>query len=163
MAEGGPQVIAAASTVRLRGTRYDKCSCGALKRTVAKMCRSCRADVVRTPISDRFWPRVDRRSANECWLWLGNSNGKYGIVFVRKVDGAPTWVYAHRLSWELEHGPIPTGSHIDHLCSQKLCVNPTHLEAVSPRENLRRYYERTPSNGTRARGPEPTHNAGGTK
>ena len=69
-----------------------------------------------------------------CWLWVGaNSNG-YGKVNVG--DGKIRW--AHRVSYEMEKGKIPFGKHIDHLCKNKICINPKHLEAVTQTENNRR-------------------------
>src|SRR6202035_217120 len=47
-------------------------------------------------------------------------------------------VGAHRLYWEQEHGEIPQGRHIDHLCRVPACVNPAHMEVVTPAENIRR-------------------------
>jgi hypothetical protein len=46
--------------------------------------------------------------------------------------------YAHRVLYRLVNGPIPIGAEIDHLCRNRSCVNPDHLEAVSHRENLMR-------------------------
>lgn len=43
--------------------------------------------------------------------------------------------YAHRFAYELHHGPIPDGLHIDHLCRVRACCNPDHLEVVTPSEN----------------------------
>lgn len=65
-----------------------------------------------------------------CWTWTGafNPNG-YGI-FNR--------TYAHRYSYELHRGPIPAGLHIDHLCRNRMCVNPDHLEPVDNRTNILR-------------------------
>ena len=47
-------------------------------------------------------------------------------------------VYAHRVAYEIIKGKIPDGLDLDHLCRNKVCVNPDHLEAVTRRENLMR-------------------------
>jgi len=46
--------------------------------------------------------------------------------------------YAHRVSYRQEVGPVPEGLELDHLCEQKSCVNPDHLEPVTHQENMRR-------------------------
>lgn len=80
----------------------------------------------------RFWSKVDKTGC--CWSWTAALRG----------DGYPTFwsngrqVGAHRLSYEMEHGPIPSGMQIDHRCSNRACVNPDHLEPVTADENLRR-------------------------
>lgn len=81
---------------------------------------------------NRFLAKV--RKTDSCWLWTGNlkSTGYAGLT----VKGVPT--YAHRFSYELVNGLIPSGLFIDHLCRVKHCVNPSHLEAVTPRTNVRR-------------------------
>jgi hypothetical protein len=86
----------------------------------------------------RFWRKVDRRGSSECWPWLADKHGPgYGKF---KVGGRR--VLAHRFAYELVVGPIPEGFEIDHVrargCIQTDCVNPAHLEAVTPRVNNHR-------------------------
>ena len=81
---------------------------------------------------ERFWARVVRDG--ECWIWTGQEHSHgYGMFQVDRKR-----VYAHRFSYELHIGPIPVGLQIDHLCRRPPCVNPDHLEAVTPRTNTRR-------------------------
>lgn len=86
----------------------------------------------------RFWSKVDRRGDDECWPWLGTvlANG-YGQF---KIAGGS--VPSHRYSYELNVGPIPDGLAIDHVwafgCRRTDCVNPSHMEPVTPRENVMR-------------------------
>lgn len=82
-----------------------------------------------------FWRRVDRGGPNECWRWLGSKTGPGYGTFYR--DHKRNF-NAHRFSYELVHGPIPEGLHIDHLCRNPWCVNPAHLEPVTPWENTMR-------------------------
>lgn len=89
----------------------------------------------RTPVEQRFWGKVDRRGPGECWLWLASKTGSgYGQI---GVDGSRA-LMAHRVAYELLVGPIPAGLHLDHLCRVPACVNPAHLEPVTPYENARR-------------------------
>jgi hypothetical protein len=71
-------------------------------------------------------------AGSDCWEWEGSkrSNG-YGRF------GAPTKL-AHRMSYEFFIGPIPDGMQLDHLCRNRGCINPWHLEPVSCRTNLLR-------------------------
>jgi hypothetical protein len=76
--------------------------------------------------------RVDKTDG--CWLWTGRlTPDGYGIFDVKT-----TTVRAHRFAYELHVGPIPPGLEIDHLCRVRHCVNPDHLEAVTPQVNTLR-------------------------
>ena len=74
-------------------------------------------------LEERFWDKVDKRRADDCWLWLGFTNGAgYGMIRVGKISRA-----AYRVSWEIANEPIPEGRIILHSCGNPLCVNPSHL------------------------------------
>ena len=69
-----------------------------------------------------------------CWTWQAAQTGKgYGGTWFRGKR-----YRAHRLLYELLRGPIPAGMTIDHLCRNRLCVNPEHCEIVTMRENTLR-------------------------
>lgn len=85
-------------------------------------------------LESRFWAKVDRNNDGECWRWVASLNSAgYGQIY---RDGRPD--RAHRVAYELLVGPIPEGLHIDHLCRNRWCVNPVHLEPVTLAENNRR-------------------------
>ena len=70
-----------------------------------------------------------------CILWIGHTTPEgYGIIAMGKGKKA----YAHRAAYEAQHGAIPHGLTIDHLCKTPSCINAAHLEAVTLRENMRR-------------------------
>lgn len=80
--------------------------------------------------SNDFWSRVDMPDIDACWLWRGYVN--------REGYGRLGDFYVHRIAFVLNGGVIPDGHTIDHVCRNRLCVNPAHLEPVSVSENVRR-------------------------
>jgi len=80
---------------------------------------------------------------NGCWLWTAGRSGPPG--FPEHAYGR-YWAtlkprrcqIAHRFAYEFARGPIPEGFEVDHLCDNKLCVNPAHLELVTHQQNCKR-------------------------
>lgn len=86
----------------------------------------------------RFWSRVKRGSAHECWDWpgTGGPNG-YGVFRVgSSIDGTRSQVLAHRFAAADAFGPIPKGAHVLHSCDRPKCVNPAHLRFGTHQENM---------------------------
>ena len=92
-----------------------------------------------TPPIQRFWALVKKDgpvwdNGTSCWVWLGNLSAK-GYGRFRLGDN---YVTAHRAAYRLLIGDVPPTMHVDHLCRNPSCVNPLHLEVVTPEENNRR-------------------------
>lgn len=82
----------------------------------------------------RFWSKVNLFGPNGCWLWLGTPTAHGYARFYDSRTAAP----GHRLAYEEMVAPIPDGMVLDHLCRTRHCVNPAHLEPVTPGENTLR-------------------------
>lgn len=95
-----------------------------------------------TPSTQRFWALVNKNGPvpeyaphlGPCWLWLAHTSSEHYGHF--KIGGRPT--LAHRWAYKTLVGPIPEGLQIDHLCRVRHCVNPEHMEPVTPLVNTRR-------------------------
>lgn len=84
----------------------------------------------------RFWSKAnwDAHDDERCWQWLASLKPEgYGQF---RFEGLT--VYAHRMAYELEVGPIPNGLDLDHICRNRSCVNPSHLDPVTRKENIHR-------------------------
>jgi len=92
-----------------------------------------------TPAEARnFWTKVSmtgpktQYARKRCWIWTANENGHgYGVMRFRNKR-----IYAHMLSFLIHKGEIPDGKEIDHICRTRNCVRPSHLRAVTHRENM---------------------------
>ena len=106
---------------------------------------ACYSASLRLPITARLWAKVNkhgpvmRPELGPCWTWTGARTGshivKYGQIMWRERYSSPQKV--HRVVWELEHGPIPAASQINHHCDNPICVRLAHLYLGTQLENIR--------------------------
>lgn len=96
----------------------------------------------------KFWEKVDLRGADECWLWIGTtSDNGYGHLFDGEI------VYAHRFAVCVS-GRDPWGYDVHHLCENKLCVNPAHLEMMRREDHQRLHKSVLATRGCKRHGHE---------
>ena len=108
-----------------------------------------------------FWGNIDKRSEDECWPWkislnMKNGYGQCSLVGLRHLIGSGDRRVglAHRVAYILSKGEIPIAYEIDHLCKNRRCCNPAHLEAVTKHENCLRalfFSAENPRNGLEKR------------
>ena len=125
-------VVRSTSTTRQSGV----CECGCGQRTsVVKGTpnRFVLGHHGRKPLPTAADLRARTIEADGCWVWQGGKRNGYGRVLIHGQARQ-----AHRVMYELVHGPVDPKLHIDHLCRNRACINPEHLEAVTETVNIRR-------------------------
>ena len=100
-------------------------------------------------IKHRFWSKVNKDGPlpdipgwdkGPCWLWAGKPSPSTGYSRLSVRLGSNRWKMreAHSVAYELVIGPIPKGKQLDHLCRNRACPNPYHVEPVTRKENILR-------------------------
>lgn len=112
-----------------------ECDNGTVRYTQRRLCTKCyRRKAKRKGLGPLSTPEMFdlyvAKDWTDCWVWLGHISPEgYGKLRMQ---------YTHRLSYERFVGPIPPGLHVDHLCRNRYCCKPEHLEPVTHAENIRR-------------------------
>lgn len=100
--------------------------------------RAHRNEFGREMSPDMFWPRVDVKGPDDCWLWTGRRRlSGYGTFTERGKT-----LVAHRRAYQIAKGQIPHGLVVRHTCDNPPCVNPNHLLVGTTRDNQRDKVER---------------------
>ncbi len=86
-------------------------------------------------LDERFWSKVNKDAPDGHWLWTGATNRENGYPLFRVGDKLKR---AHILAYEDVNGPVPANMDLDHLCRNRMCVNPAHLQAVTLKVNNER-------------------------
>jgi hypothetical protein len=78
---------------------------------------------------NKFWAKVNK--TDSCWLWTGaKADHGYG-----QFSSCDIHILAHRYAFILQNGPVAKGLHLHHACETPLCVNPDHVQALTPKEH----------------------------
>lgn len=100
-----------------------------------------------TPIAERLDRASEHNPSTDCLIWTGQRNEwGYGVIW---YNGGMKKV--HRVAWELAYGPIPDGKQIDHLCRNRVCIYPEHMEIVTNKVNVLRGVGVTARNARKTR------------
>lgn len=104
-----------------------------IRQGLGKVCSwECQRKGMSLDLKTGFYDRIEKTSS--CWNWLGpRMRSGYGRASFSGRRGL-----AHRISYELLRAPVPSNLQIDHVCRNRLCVNPDHLCPMTRKENLRR-------------------------
>lgn len=93
--------------------------------------------------ADVFWSRIARTAEpDDCWTWTGSCNPRTGHGYLT-INSRQQ--FAHRVAYELLHGPIPPGMVILHTCDHPSCCNPAHLALGTRADQMRRRSRATAS------------------
>lgn len=92
----------------------------------------------RSSVERRFWSKIDKNGpmhaglGSRCWDWTAAKTDGYGQIYIEQ-----SMVYAHRVSYELAHGPIIDSRFVLHRCDRRSCCNPEHLYLGDAKQNMR--------------------------
>jgi hypothetical protein len=150
---------------------YCHCGCGGKTRIASetrKWCGHVKGEPVRfihnhhgrVPLETRFWSKVDQRGPDECWEWTASRNQfGYGQIMLGAygTGGKARPFFAHRIAWELIHGPIETGLFVLHRCDNPPCVNPAHLFLGDQSDNMKDAHAKGRTRQTFAIGHKGSH------
>lgn len=118
--------------------RLCACGCGGLTSPAKFPCKQreyIKNHHLRKKDSDRY--SVDAETG--CWIWKRSLTPQgYGLVSTRNEDGTLSYFGAHKWLYEKYNGKVPEGMQLDHLCRNRRCCNPDHLEVVTPAVNQQR-------------------------
>lgn len=98
--------------------------------------KKCRFAFSKTLWRKRFFQRINIEDG--CWIWKGVITPRGYASFYYQINGVNKIISCHRAAYMDFIGSIPAGLTLDHLCRNKSCVNPSHLEPVTMRENILR-------------------------